>query len=63
MIKESGLGLGIIRPKFLGLGQSTGMLRAVIASMSGASRDCLLSCLVTIDHASCFSRERVGYST
>ena len=38
MIRDSCLGLGILRPRFMGLGQGTGTLRAVIVSMGGAAR-------------------------
>ena len=41
--RDSCLGLGIPRPSFLGLGQGTGTLRAVIASMGGAAQGMLLS--------------------
>ena len=70
MIRDSCFGLGILCPSFFGLGQGTGTLRAVIASMGGAARGIpfVLSRdyrprLVTIDHASCFSRDGVGYPT
>ena len=38
MIRDSCLGLGILCPSFWGLGQGTNTLRAVIASIGGATR-------------------------
>ena len=45
MIRDSCLGLGIVRRGFLGLGQGTRTLRAVIALMGGSARG--MSCLVS----------------